>query len=87
MLAVQNFLVIVVEIGLLVLIFSMINWLVGKILKQLTKAVSSKKMKITIQNIQGHTRTILTLSGGFICLLIVGINSRLVYKGENLLSR
>ncbi len=85
MLAGQIFLVIVAEIVLLLLIFSMINWLVGEILKQLTKVASSKKIKITIQNIQQQIRTILMLSSGLLCILIVGLNGWLVYQGENLL--
>ncbi|MEM1169591.1 MAG: mechanosensitive ion channel family protein [Cyanobacteria bacterium P01_H01_bin.35] len=85
MLAVQNFSVIVAEIGLLLCIFLAVNWLVKEILKQLTKAVSSKKMKITIQNIQKNTQTALTLGTGLLGILILGLNSWLIYQGENLL--
>ncbi|NES67837.1 MAG: mechanosensitive ion channel [Okeania sp. SIO2D1] len=85
MLAVQNFLLIVAEIGLLLVIFGVINWLAGEILKQLTKAVSSKKIRITIQNIEKNIQTVLTLSAGLLGILILGFNSWLIYQGENLL--
>ncbi|MGD1715267.1 mechanosensitive ion channel family protein [Dapis sp. BLCC M172] len=85
MLAVENFLVIVAEIGLLLFIFLAVNWLVRQILKQLTKAVSSKKIKITIQNIQRNTQTALTIGAGLLGILILGLNIWLINKGENLL--
>ncbi len=85
MFPVQNFLVIVAEIGLLLFIFLAVNWLVRQILKQLTKAVSSKKIKITIQNIQRNTQTTLTIGAGLLGILILGLNIWLINKGENLL--
>ncbi|MGD1805792.1 mechanosensitive ion channel family protein [Dapis sp. BLCC M126] len=85
MLAVQNFLVIVGEIGLLLFIFLAVNWLITQILQQLTKAVYSKKIKITMENIQRNTRTALAIGGGLLGILILGLNSWLIYQGENLL--
>ncbi|MGK7921426.1 MAG: mechanosensitive ion channel family protein [Trichodesmium sp.] len=85
MLGVQNFLVIVAEIGLLVLVFGMLNLLAGQVLQQLTKVASSKKVKITIQNIKKNTGTALTVGGALLGILILGLNSWLIYQGENLL--
>lgn len=85
MLVVQNFLVIVAEISLLALVFGMLNLLAGEILKQLTKVASSKKIKITIQNIKKNTKTALTIGGGLLGIVILGLNGWLIYQGENLL--
>jgi len=85
MLAVQNFLVIIAEIGLLLLIFLAVNWLVKQILKQLTKAISSKKIKITMENIQKNSQTALAVGGALLGILTLGVNIWLINKGENLL--
>ncbi|MEB3340250.1 mechanosensitive ion channel domain-containing protein, partial [Okeania sp.] len=85
MLAVQNFLVIIGEIGLILLIFVAVNWLVKQIFAQLIKATSSKKIKITMQKIQMSTRAALTIGSALFGILILGLNSWLIYQGENLL--
>ncbi|MGD1872761.1 MAG: mechanosensitive ion channel family protein [Mastigocoleus sp.] len=72
------------EISLVVLVFSLVNWLVSKIFKQLMKIPlftnGIGNVKILRRNIRGF----LLLACLILCLSIVGINSFLLYRGENL---
>ena len=76
--------IILTELSLVIIIFSLINWLVRKSFKQLMKipilAGGIGNAKTLRRNIQG----VLLLCCLILCLSIVGVNGFLIYKGENL---
>lgn len=77
-------LIILAEISLVILVFFLVNLLLCKAFKQLTKIPLFTNgigdAKTLRRNIQG----VLLLCSLLICASIVGVNSFLLYKGENL---
>ncbi|UKO96323.1 mechanosensitive ion channel family protein [Nostoc sp. UHCC 0870] len=80
----MNILIILAEIGICIFIFLLLSWLLGKLFKLLIKVSILKsndiKLKILRRNITGF----LLLTCLVLCILIVGANSFLIYRGENL---
>jgi small conductance mechanosensitive channel len=80
----MNLLIILAEVGILIIVFLLLRWLVGKLFKLLVRLSILKgddlKIKILRRNITG----LLLLSCIVLCILIVGANGYLIYRGENL---
>ncbi|MBD2567443.1 mechanosensitive ion channel family protein [Anabaena lutea] len=80
----MNLLIILAEVGILIIVFLKLRWLLGKLFKLLIRLSILKcddiKIKILRRNITG-----LLLLGCIVsCLLIVGANGYLIYRGEDL---
>ena len=79
----MNLLIILAEVGILISVFLLLRWLVGKLFKLLVRLSILKgddlKIKILRRNITG----LLLLSCIVLCILIVGANGYLIYRGEN----
>jgi moderate conductance mechanosensitive channel len=79
-----NLLIILAEVGLVIIIFLFLTWLVGNLSKLLIKFsifnVNEKQIKILRRNITG----LLLLTCLFLCILIVGANGFLLYQGQDL---
>jgi hypothetical protein len=80
----MNILIIFAEVGIVIFSFLLLTWLVGNLSKLLIKVsilkLNDRKLKILRRNI---TRFLLIICLIF-CLLIVGANGFLLYRGENL---
>ncbi|AFY52929.1 small-conductance mechanosensitive channel [Rivularia sp. PCC 7116] len=68
------------EISLVILVFSLVNWLVSKIFKQLIKI----PILSNAQTLRRNIKAVLLLCCFFLCVTIVGVNAFLIYQGENL---
>ncbi|NET33082.1 MAG: mechanosensitive ion channel family protein [Cyanothece sp. SIO1E1] len=75
---------ILAEVGLVLFIFLLTNWLFGKLSRQLIKISWLKRSEPSIKTLRQNVRGLLIFICLMLCLLIVGINSWLIYRGENL---
>lgn len=80
----SNLLIIVAEVGLVIIAFLSLIWLVGNLSKLLIKFsifnLNERQIKILRRNITG----LLLLVGAVLCILIVGVNGFLIYQGQDL---
>ncbi|MBW4478739.1 MAG: hypothetical protein KME54_18220 [Tolypothrix brevis GSE-NOS-MK-07-07A] len=80
----MNILIIFAKVAIVIFIFLLLTWLVGNLSKLLIKVsilkLNDRKLKILRRNI---TRFLL-ISCLILCILIVGVNGFLIYRGENL---
>lgn len=80
----MNMLIILAEVSLTIFVFLLISWLVGKLFKLLIKVsrfkIEERNQKTLRRNITGF----LLLTCLVLCILIVGANGFLIYRGENL---
>lgn len=77
----MNILIILAEVSLVIFVFLLLNWFVNKLFKLFTKLKSEdRSIKTLRRNITG----LLLLACLVSCILIVGANGYLVYRGENL---
>ncbi|WP_067775876.1 mechanosensitive ion channel family protein [Nostoc sp. NIES-3756] len=80
----MNILIILGEIIFLLVIFWLINWLIGIMLKQLTRISLLQGKTSGITFLRHSIRRILFLVSVVLCLVLTGINGMLVYRGEDL---
>ncbi|MEH2023321.1 hypothetical protein [Nostoc sp.] len=80
----MNILIILAEISLVILVFLLINWLLGKLFKLFTKISILKSEDRSIKTLRRNITGLLLLTCLVSCILIVGTNGYLVYRGENL---
>ena len=77
-------LIILAEISLVILVFSLVNLLLSKTFKQLTKIPLFSNGIGNAKTLRRKIQGMLLLCCLLICVSIVGINGFLLYKGENL---
>ncbi len=77
-------LIILAEISLVILVFSLLNWLVTKTFRQLVKIPVVANGIFSPRTLKRNIRGILLLCCVLLCVSIVGVNGFLIYKGENL---
>jgi len=79
----MNILIILAEIIFLIVIFLLLNWLIGVIFKQFTKVswLQSKTANITF--LRRTIGRILFLTLVVLCLALVGVNGMVIYRGGN----
>jgi small conductance mechanosensitive channel len=80
----SNLLIILAEVGLVIIAFLFLIWLVGNLSKLLIKFsifnLNERQIKILRRNITG----LLLLVGAVLCILIIGVNGFLIYQGQDL---
>jgi len=80
----MNLLIILAEVGIVIIIFLFLTWLVGNLSKLLMKfsifKLNDRRLKILRRNITG----LLLLVCLLLCILIIGANGFLLYQGEDL---
>ncbi|MEA5579016.1 mechanosensitive ion channel family protein [Anabaena sp. UHCC 0451] len=80
----MNILIILAEVGILIIVFLLLRWLVGKLFKLLVKLSILKGDDLRIKILRRNITGFLLLSCIILCLLIVGANGFLIYRGENI---
>ena len=80
----ENSLIILTEVGVLVLVFFLLNWLAVKSLKQVMKITWLKREENRTQTLRRDIQLMLTISCVVLCFLVVGVNGYLLYQGKNL---
>ncbi len=80
----MNTLIIFAEVSIVIVIFLVLIWLVGKLSKLLIKyplfKIEAQQVKMMRRNITG----LLLLTGLVLCLAIVGVNGFLIYQGKDI---
>ncbi|TAE98269.1 MAG: mechanosensitive ion channel family protein, partial [Oscillatoriales cyanobacterium] len=80
----MNLLIVLAEVGLVIIIFLFLTWLVGNLSKLLIKLsifkLDDRGGKILRRNITG----LLFLTCSVLCILLIGANGFLLYRGEDL---
>lgn len=72
------------EISLVILVFSLINWLVSKTFKQLMKIPLLANGTGSARTLRRNIKGVLLLCCLLLCLVVLGVNGFLLYQGENL---
>jgi moderate conductance mechanosensitive channel len=80
----MNILIILTEVSLVIFVFLLLNWLVSKLFKLFTKTSIIKSEDRSIKTLRRNITGLLLLACLVSCILIVGANGYLVYRGENL---
>ncbi len=79
----NNILIILGEVIFLIIIFLLLNWLIGIIFKQLIKVSWLQGRTANITFLRRSISKVLILTGMVLCLAIVGINGTVIYRGGN----
>lgn len=79
-----NILIILAEVSLALFIFFVLDWLVAKVFKQLTKVSFLKQGDKRAKTLRRNVQRILILSCAVLCLLLAGANGVLIYQGEDI---
>ncbi|KOP22633.1 mechanosensitive ion channel protein MscS [Hapalosiphon sp. MRB220] len=79
----MNILIILGEAVFLIVIFSLFNWLIGIIFKQIAKVswLQGRTANITFLR-QGISRLLIAISV-ILCLVLIGVNGMVIYRGED----
>ncbi|MBE9129205.1 MULTISPECIES: mechanosensitive ion channel family protein [unclassified Coleofasciculus] len=80
----MNILIIAAEVSLLIVLFALFHWSVGKLFKQLGKLPWLKGTYRSVKTLHRNIQAVLIFSCAVLCLAVVGANSWLLYQGENL---
>ncbi|MFB2836681.1 mechanosensitive ion channel family protein [Floridanema evergladense] len=80
----SNLLIILAEVGLVIIIFLSLIWLVNRLSKLLIKFSLFKLDDRQIKNLRRNITGLLLLVGAVLCILIIGINGFLIYQGQDL---
>ncbi|MEA5626614.1 mechanosensitive ion channel family protein, partial [Nostoc sp. UHCC 0251] len=80
----MNILIILGEVVFLVLIFSLFNWLIGTIFKQITKVSWLQGISANITFLRRSISRTLILISVILCLVLIGVNGMVIYRGGNL---
>ncbi|MEI6444588.1 MAG: mechanosensitive ion channel family protein, partial [Nostocales cyanobacterium ELA583] len=80
----MNTLIILTEVGIVIFIFLVLIWLVGNLSKLLIKSSILKSGDIRVKILRRNITGLLLLTGLVLCILIVGANGFLIYRGENI---
>lgn len=79
-----DILIIVAEVSLIILAFSVFHWLIGKLFKQLVKLAWLGKGDRSTRSLRRKIRRMLILHCLLLCALVIGVNAWLIYQGNNL---
>jgi moderate conductance mechanosensitive channel len=80
----MNILIILAEVSLVIFVFLLLSRLVNKLFKVFTKTSILKNEDRNINTLRRNITGLLLLSCLVACILIVGANGYLLYRGENL---
>lgn len=80
----MNILIILAELSLAIFILFVLDWLAGKVFKQLAKVYFLKKGDKRTKTLRRTVRRILIVSCAVLCLLLAGANGVLIYQGEDI---
>ncbi|MBE8969007.1 hypothetical protein IQ277_23125 [Nostocales cyanobacterium LEGE 12452] len=80
----MNVLIILAEVSLIIFVFLLLNWVFSKLFKLFTKTFISESDNRSIKTLRRNITGLLLLACVVSCILIVGANGYLVYRGENL---
>jgi small-conductance mechanosensitive channel len=78
-----NIITIVAEVSLVLIFFFLVDWLFGRLYRQIFKLPLLAKNKTSAAAIRRNVRGFLFLVGFILSLGIVGANGFLIYRGEN----
>ncbi|NET49516.1 MAG: mechanosensitive ion channel family protein, partial [Merismopedia sp. SIO2A8] len=79
-----DILIIVAEVSLIILAFSVFHWLIGKLFKQLVRFAWLRKGDRSTRALRRKIRGMLVLHCLMLCVLVVAVNLWLIYQGNNL---
>jgi moderate conductance mechanosensitive channel len=80
----MNILIILAQVSIVIFVFLLLSWLVNKLFKVFTKTSILKSEDRSIKTLRRNITGLLLLICLVVCILIVGANGYLVYRGENL---
>ncbi len=80
----MNILIILGEVIFLILIFSLFNWLIGIIFKQVAKFSWLQGRTANITFLRRSVSRILILISVILCLALIGVNGMVIYRGGNI---
>ncbi|NET60606.1 MAG: mechanosensitive ion channel [Symploca sp. SIO2E6] len=80
----MDILIILAEVGLLIVLCLLLDWLVGKLFQQVMRVAWLKKGEKSAKTLRRNIRGIVILLGVVLSLAIIGVNGVLIYQGENL---
>jgi len=80
----MDLLIILAEVGLIIFVFFSVTWLVSKVFKLLLKNSVVKSEGRSVKTLRRNITGLLILTCSVLCILIVGANGFLIYRGENL---
>ncbi|MBE9083565.1 MULTISPECIES: mechanosensitive ion channel family protein [unclassified Tolypothrix] len=80
----MNILIILSEVIFVIVIFFLLNWLIGIILKQVTKVSWLQGKTANITFLRRSLSRILILISAVLCLALIGINGMVIYRGGNI---
>ncbi|MEH2076002.1 MAG: mechanosensitive ion channel family protein [Nostoc sp.] len=80
----MDLLIILAEVSLVIFVFLLANWLLNNVFKQIKKNSLNKGEGRTIKILHRNINAFLILTCLLICLLIIGANGFLLYRGEKI---
>ncbi|WP_016951226.1 mechanosensitive ion channel family protein [Anabaena sp. PCC 7108] len=80
----MNILIILAEVGILIIVFLLLRWLVGKLLKLLVRLSILKGDDLRIKILRRNITGLLLLTCLVLSISIVGVNGFLIYRGEDI---
>ncbi|MBW4614054.1 MAG: mechanosensitive ion channel family protein [Desmonostoc vinosum HA7617-LM4] len=80
----MNILIILAEVSLIIFVFLLVNWLIGRVFKLILQDSVVKKKERSIKRLHRNFKVLLILTCSVLCILIVAANGFLIYRGENL---
>lgn len=80
----MNILIILFEIIFLILIFSLFNWVIGIIFKQVAKVSWLQGRAANITFLRRSISRLLILISVILCLALIGVNGMVIYRGGNI---
>ncbi|KYC35295.1 mechanosensitive ion channel protein MscS [Scytonema hofmannii PCC 7110] len=79
----MNIVIILVEVGFVVFIFSLFNWLIGITCKQIVKISWLNERTEKIATLRRNISRFLIFLCVVLCLLLIGVNGVVIYRGDN----
>ncbi|MGH8002294.1 MAG: mechanosensitive ion channel family protein [Brasilonema sp.] len=80
----MNILIILAEVGFLILIFSLFNWLIGIIFRQFTRVSWLQGRTTNITFLRRNISRLLIFTCVALSLALIGVNGMVIYRGGNI---
>jgi small conductance mechanosensitive channel len=80
----MNLLILLAEFVFLILIFSLLNWLLGMIFRQFTKVSWFKGTTANITFLHRNIGRVVIFTGIVLCLALLSVNGMVIYQGGNI---
>lgn len=80
----MNILVILAEIALLLGVFVLLHWLIGKLFKGLMQVQALSQRHQKLKTLRRNINSVLVLCWAVLSIVVLGINGFLIYRGKNL---